>query len=167
MSSSPIDKVIENYQGKDMPIPEYGGLVAIFGTIFAGLVLTSLATRRKSDKLRDLLDVALVGVATHKLSRMAAKDRVTIPFRTPFARFVEKGSPGEVEEESRGTGAQKAIGDLVTCPYCLSPWIATALGFGLLRAPRTTRFVCGLFSSVAISHFLHQGYSILDDAREK
>ena len=69
--------------------------------------------------MRELLDVALIGVATHKFSRMAAKDKVTSPFRAPFSRFLEKGSPGEIEEESRGTGVQKAIGDLVTCPYCL------------------------------------------------
>ena len=101
--------------------------------------------------MRELLDVALIGVATHKFSRMAAKDKVTSPFRAPFSRFLEKGSPGEIEEESRGTGVQKAIGDLVTCPYCLSPWIAAVLGFGLLRVPSTTRFICGLFSSIAIS----------------
>ena len=167
MQNSSISELVKGYEGKEMPLPEYAGLVAVFGTLFAGLVLTSLATRRNDDKLRDLLDVALIGIATHKLSRMAAKDKVTSPFRAPVARFVEKGSPGEVEEESRGTGMQKAIGDLATCPYCLSPWIAAILGFGLLRAPTTTRFVCGLFSSVAISHFLHQSYSVLDDAREK
>jgi Protein of unknown function (DUF1360) len=47
---------------------------------------------------------------------MAAKDKVIRPFRPPFSGFIEKGSPGEVEEGSRGTRVQKASGDLVTCP---------------------------------------------------
>ena len=150
-----------------MTLSEYAGLVAIFSALLAGVTIVAAASPRRDEKELGLVDLALLGVATHKLSRIVAKDRVTSPLRAPFARFIERGSPGEVEEESRGTGAQKAIGDLVTCPYCLSPWIATVLALGLLKAPYLTRIICGLFTSVAISHFLHQSYAIADGAREK
>ena len=164
---NPISKLKDDYHGGDMPLPEYAGLVALFSALLAGMMIVAATTPRRNDKALGLVDLALLGIATHKLSRIAAKDRVTSPLRAPFTRFVERGSPGEVEEESRGTGAQKAIGDLVTCPYCMSPWIATMLAFGLLKAPYLTRIICGIFSSVAISHFLHQSYAIADGAREK
>ncbi len=40
-------------------------------------------------------DFALVSVATHKLSRLLAKDPVTSPLRMPFTRF--EGTSGEAE----------------------------------------------------------------------
>jgi hypothetical protein len=41
----------------------------------------------------------------------------------------------------------------------MAPWCATALGFGLLFAPRVTRFFAGILVSVATSDFLHRAYS--------
>lgn len=87
---------------------------------------------RVTDKKLSLTDIALLGIATHKLSRTVAKDRVTAPFREPFARYEKDGEPGEAEAESRGEGSQKTVGELVTCPYCMSPWVAAALTAGWL-----------------------------------
>ena len=49
-------------------------------------------------------DVLLTGVATHKLSRMISKDRITAFARAPFTEFQERGRPAEVEEKPRGSG---------------------------------------------------------------
>jgi Protein of unknown function (DUF1360) len=38
--------------------------------------------------------------------------------------FDKKLRTGEVPESSRGSGLQKAVGDLVTCPWCVGPWVA-------------------------------------------
>ena len=127
--------------------------------IFAALLLGTLVLSRPRKSAMTLTELALMGVATHKLSRMVTKDRVTSPLRAPFTRYVGDGEPGEVEEESRGQGAQKAVGDLVTCPYCLSPWVACGLTGLWAFSPRSFRLICGLFSSVAVSHFLHHFYS--------
>jgi hypothetical protein len=43
----------------------------------------------------------------------------------------------------------------------MAPWCATALSFGLLFAPRVTRFFAGILVSVAASDFLHRGHSRL------
>jgi hypothetical protein len=40
----------------------------------------------------------------------------------------------------------------------MAPWCATALSFGLLFAPRVTRFFGGILVSVAASDFLHRAY---------
>ena len=103
-------------------------------------------------------DLALLGVATHKLSRLVAKDRITGIIRAPFVNYIRSAGAGEVEEEPRGRGIQRGIGNLVSCPYCMGPWSATALAFGFLFAPRISRFFAGILSSVAVSDFLHRAY---------
>jgi len=37
-------------------------------------------------------------------------------------------SVGEVEEESRGHGIQRGIGNLISCPYCPGPWLRGGTG---------------------------------------
>jgi hypothetical protein len=97
-------------------------------------------------------------VATHKVSRVIAKDRVTAPLRAPFTEFQEEGGPGEVEEKPRGSGLRRAIGELLVCPFCLGQWVATAALAGFAVAPRLTRFVCSIFAAVTISDFLQIAY---------
>src|SRR5438128_3899682 len=105
-----------------------------------------------------LLDLALLGIATHKMSRIIAKDRITGILRAPFVSYIRSASAGEVEEEPRGRGIQRGIGQLISCPYCMAPWCATALAFGLVFAPRLTRFFAGILAIVAASDFLHRAY---------
>jgi hypothetical protein len=52
--------------------------------------------------------------------------------------YIRSSGAGEVEEEPRGRGFQRGIGHLISCPYCMAPWCATALSFGLL-SPRAQR----------------------------
>lgn len=151
-----------NRKPEALPLPQYATLVGIFAfgvTAFLAAVKTS---RHPFPERIGFGDLLLLGVATHKISRLIAKDRVTSPFRAPFARFEKSAGGGEVDEEPRGTGMQRAIGDLVTCPYCVSPWVAAALSCGFIVNPRMTRFLSGIFSCVAISHFMHRLYGGLD-----
>lgn len=144
--------------GEDKPMGSHLVLVAVYNS----LVALFLAWRVRSGKgfperpaARDLL---LAGVATHKLSRVISKDRVTAPLRAPFTEFEGEGGPGEVEERPRGRGIRRAIGELLVCPYCLAQWVATALLAGLTVAPRATRFVCSIFAAVTLSDFLQVLY---------
>ena len=52
-----------------------------------------------------------------------------------------------MEEEPRGEGMQQALGDLLTCPYCIGVWIVTPMWFGMVLAPRLTRFVAGILAT--------------------
>jgi Protein of unknown function (DUF1360) len=77
--------------------------------------------------------------------------------------YIRSAGAGEVEEEPRGHGIQRGIGNLVSCPFCVAPWCATALGFGFLFAPRAARFFAGILASVAVSDFLHRAYVKMKD----
>jgi uncharacterized protein DUF1360 len=144
----------EYAHGEDKPMGSHLALVAVYN----GLVGAFLAYRVRSGKgFPDRIgvsDLVLAGVATHKLCRLIAKDRVTAPLRAPFTEFQEEGGPGEVEETPRGRGMRRAIGELLVCPFCLAQWVATGLFAGLAVVPRVTRFVCSIFAAVTISDFL-------------
>jgi NAD(P)-dependent dehydrogenase (short-subunit alcohol dehydrogenase family) len=85
-------------------------------------------------------------------------DVVTGPVRAPFTAFQELQSPTNVEEQARGTGLRKAIGELLICVFCLGQWIAAFFAYGLVLAPALTRFVASVFAIVTVSDFLHQAY---------
>jgi hypothetical protein len=76
-------------------------------------------------------------------------------------------APGELAEEVRGHGLQHSTGELLSCPMCLSQWVATALTLGLVVAPAPTRLVMGTFSAVAGADFLQHVYVMLQKASEK
>ena len=141
------------------------GSYAVLTAGFLGLVGASLGHAARRDRLPmrvSLADLALVGVASHKLSRLVATDEVTAFARAPFVE-VRAGKNGDVEEEPRGKGPRRAIGELVTCPSCVGQWLAAGLFVGHLFAPRTTRAVSSIFVVDAISDFLHVGYRGLKD----
>ena len=100
-------------------------------------------------------DVVVIAGATHRLSRLVAKDPVTSPLRAPFARFKGTTGPAELAEEVRGSGLRKAIGELLTCPFCTGMWISTGFAAGLVFAPRPTRLAAGTLTALAASDLLH------------
>lgn len=145
------------------PLLPYAILVAIFNTLFGAALVVA---KRSGHWLPERLgagDVVTIGVASHKVSRLIAKDKVTSPLRAPFAELEGKGGLAELEESARGTGARKAIGELLICPYCLGLWVAAGLSLGLLFAPRLTRFVASVFSALTISDFLQVAYKAAEE----
>lgn len=137
-----------------MTMTAYAGVV---GVLAAGARLTG---REVPDGL-PVKDVALSALATHKLSRLLAKDPVTSPLRVPFTAYQDTSGPGELREEVRGSGARKTLGELVTCPFCTSVWVATGITAGLIYLPRTTRLAIGTFAALAGSDMLHFGHAWL------
>ena len=88
------------------------------------------------------------------------KDSVTGAIRAPFTEYRESAGEGEVNEEVRGgTGWRHAVGELVTCPFCLGQWVATAATTSMLVAPDLTRFA-GTICAVGVgSDLLQFGWS--------
>jgi hypothetical protein len=141
------------------PLKSYLILTGFFGLAFASLCAVERPRRRVSKAE----DAALLAIATHKLSRIITRDRVLAPFRAPFTKFEKSAGAGEVEEEIRGHGLHNAIGRLVTCPYCVAPWIAVGMK-GLFRiAPHTTRLLMEVLALTAASDFLNRVYAKLED----
>jgi hypothetical protein len=160
-----VDAQFDEYaHGEERPLRNY----AAFMTVYVGAVgVAALVGRRRGVRLPERIgagDLALMAVATHRVSRLLAKDSITAPVRAPFTRYVEPAGAGEVNEEVRGTGWRHAIGELVACPFCLGQWIGTAFVAGFLFAPRATRVVAGVFGVVAASDALQFGYAALQKA---
>jgi hypothetical protein len=96
----------EGVRGEARPLASYAGFVAVHNAAFVGaLVAARLAGRKLASP--GVGDVALFGVATHKLSRLLAKDKVTAALRSPFAEIEGDGGPAKVEQHPRGTGLRR------------------------------------------------------------
>lgn len=108
----------------------------------------------------------LSAVATHKLSRLITKDPVTSPLRAPFTRYQGQSGPAELQEEVRGTGARKAVGELITCPFCIDMWVATGLVAGFVFLPRVTRLAIDTLAVLAGADLLQFGYSLIEEKEQ-
>jgi len=148
---------------KRPPFGPYLAFMSIFGSLVAAALLAARRQGRELPETVSAADLALVGTASHKASRLISKDKVTSPLRAPFTELEGRGGPAEFEESSRGTGLQKAIGELLICPYCLGLWIVAAFSVGLIFAPRVTRFVASLFSALTISDFFQIAYKAAEE----
>ena len=165
-SSANIDQPepVGGYSHEHRPLAAYSGLVALHGVAF-GAGLTAAARRRGGLPERlSAYDLVTTGIATHKLSRLITKDKVTGFIRAPFVRFQEATGHGEVSEEPRGAGLRLAIGELLVCPYCLAQWIASAFAIGHVGAPRFTRMIAFIYTVETVSDFLQLAYKAGEDA---
>jgi Protein of unknown function (DUF1360) len=108
-------------------------------------------------------DMLLAGVATHKLSRLIAKDKITAFARAPFTEYEQPGGPAEVEERARGEGMRRTVGELLVCPYCLGMWISGGFHVGLVVAPRATRFAASVLTGLTISDFFQIAYKAAEE----
>jgi hypothetical protein len=152
----------EGHSAQHRPLAAYGGVTVAFNGLFAAALLAA----RRADRLPERFgagDTLLLGAATAQLSRLLSKDRVTSVLRAPFTRFKEDAGYGEVEEEARGTGLQRAIGELLICQYCVAQWVAAGLVLGHAVAPRETRVVAGTFAVYGVSNLLNLAYSAAQD----
>ena len=147
-------------QGEDRPLGGYVLVMAVFGALVAGAAGLVAASGRRLPAGIDPWDLLLITAGTHKVSRTLSKDAVTSPLRAPFTRYSGTGGPAEVMEEVRtASGVRHAIGELLTCPFCLDMWIATGFAFGYVFAPRVTRLIAGTFTALAGADFLHLLYA--------
>ena len=145
------------------PLGGYLLLTVLFQALVALGVLLLRRSGRALPESYPVSDVLLAGAATHKLARLIGKDKVTSFVRAPFTEYQGKGGPSEVEETPRGSGLRYAVGELLVCPYCLGLWISTGFGLGLAAAPRATRLVALVLSSLGISDFLQVAYKAAEE----
>lgn len=159
--SGEIKEVYSGYGRDEAPMAAYAGLVGVFLAIFGGFLALSRSVRRDVPLEVPVRDLLLLGVATHKLTRLLALDWVTSFIRAPFSSYQESVGAGEVTEMPRGSGLRRALGELLTCPYCTGQWVAAFLAYGLVLAPAITRFVASVLVMLAISDWLHWIYHAL------
>jgi hypothetical protein len=143
---------------EERPLMSYAVLAGAFFTVLGGALAAARATGRDIER-PGLADVALAGLATQKVSRLLAKDKVTSFLRAPFTRFQDSSGHGELEEAPRGDGLRYAVGELLVCPYCLAQWVAGGIAAGWVLAPRTTRLLSAMWAAQAIADGVQLAYS--------
>ena len=137
----------------------YATLIGIFNTLFVGFLLATRSSKRELPESIQASDIVLLGIATHKASRLITRDIVTSVVRAPFTEFQEPANENELNEQPRGTGWRYTIGKLLSCPFCIGQWIASFFAYGLVLAPRPTRIVASIFTIVTLSDLLHLVYA--------
>ena len=152
----------EYARGEDRPLRGYVATMSVYGGMVAGGAALARVTGRPVPDRISPWDAALIAVATHKLSRLIAKDPVTSPLRAPFTSYRGTQGPAELSEEVRGQGGRKTVGELVTCPFCTGVWVATGLTAGLVYLPRTTRLAMGTLAALAGADMLRFAHAWLD-----
>src|SRR5829696_1105445 len=88
-------------EAEHRPLAGYAVLSGAWAAAMAGGLL---AARGRIPERIGVSDVVLAGIATHKVSRLLAKDKVTSFVRAPFTRYQESAGHGELEEAPRGRG---------------------------------------------------------------
>ncbi|BBU23490.1 DUF1360 domain-containing protein [Mycobacterium xenopi] len=142
------------------PLRGYLAVLGIYAALVALTAVIAAATGRRLPDRWHFQDLITITVGAHKLSRTLAKDSVTSPLRAPFTHYAGSGGPAEVQEESRHDSQPRhSLGELMTCPFCLDMWVATAFVVGLIFAPRLTRLIAGSFSALAGADFLQLAYA--------
>ena len=89
---------------------------------------------------------------------------MTSPLRAPFAEYKGTAGPAELREGVRGQGGRQTIGELVTCPFCTSVWVATGMMAGLVFLPHATRLAVAALAALAGADLLQYGHAVLEKA---
>ncbi|MFF4019682.1 DUF1360 domain-containing protein [Streptomyces sp. NPDC001843] len=147
-----------------------GGYALLAGTFAAGATLFAAVARRRGVRLPPTVppwDVALMGAAAYKGSRLLTRDRITGFVRAPFTRRESEDQAGEVTDAPRGSGVRRAVGELVSCPFCTSAWLVGALVCAYASAPRATRLVCGGFGALTVADWLQYAWTWTQQTTEE
>ena len=110
-----IQTIVAGYEGgESMPLGSFSVLMSLYVATLGGFLFGFSRTGEKLPEKMRVGDLLLLGVATHKVSRLLTKDWVTAPLRAPFTHYEGSAGAGEVKEKSRGRGMQRALGELFT-----------------------------------------------------
>lgn len=110
---------------EERPPETYAGIIAVYLSLLGALA--ALVRRKKAlSKAPPAQELAMLGLATFRFSRLLAYDRVTQVLRLPFVRVGEGYEQLEgTQEEPKGSGLQRSLGQLLNCSWCASVWAGT------------------------------------------
>ena len=133
---------------EERPLPEYAALAATFGAVLAGFL--AVGGRRLPERI-SLTDTVRVGLASYTVGRLIARDRATSFLRAPVTDDPDATEP-------KREGPARALGELVTCPYCIGVWAASGFAYALVLFPRQTRLVTTILGAQAVADFLNAAF---------
>lgn len=125
--------------------------VAVVGTF---LGVTALASARRP-ALPSPTELVMLGLASHRIGRMLAFERVGEPFRAPFTATVPDDSGADETVVARGRGVRWVLGELVSCPTCVATWASLALAIGQRFLPAPTRVLVGVLAAAGVAEVVN------------
>lgn len=147
---------------KKLDQQEEGGTYLTLLGIFLSVFAIFAARTRKGYEIKPF-DLALLALATYRAGRLTAYDKVTEPLRTPFTR-TEKDDSGEEHVVAKGTGIQRALGELISCPTCVGTWIAAGLIYIRTLIPGPTNLLVSVLAATGAAELLDNLASALSQA---
>lgn len=128
-------------------------LVGVFLSVFG--IFAQLFGRRHTRSLAlSRTDLVLLALATFRLGRLVAYDRVWEPLRAPVAQIRPDETGAGETTVPRGQGVRRSLGELVTCPICAGTWIAASLVYGLHLWPGATRLFLTIMGTIGSAELL-------------
>jgi hypothetical protein len=154
----------EYTQGEARPLGADLGAMSVYVGLVGAAAAAIRASGRELPTRIPLGDAVLLTVGTFRLARRIAKDPVTAPVRAPFVSYQGTSGEAEVAEEVREHGGVKhAVGELLTCPFCMAQWVGTGFVLGYVTAPRATRLAALTMTMVAGSDMLQFVYDAIQN----
>jgi hypothetical protein len=150
--------------GEERPLGADLGAMSVYAGAVSAAAVAIRASGRELPTRIPLADFALLTVGTFRLARRIAKDPVTSPLRAPFTTYQGTSGEAEIAEEVREHGGVKhALGELLTCPFCLAQWVGTGFVLSYVTAPRATRLAALTMTMVAGSDLLQFVYDAIQN----
>ena len=115
---------------------------------------TALASGRRP-VLPTPTELVMLGLASHRIGRMLAFERVGEPFRAPFTATVPDDSGADETVVARGRGVRWVVGELVSCPTCVATWASLALAIGQRVLPAPTRVLVGILAAAGVAEVVN------------
>lgn len=136
----------------------YLGLIGTFWAVFG---IVALFQRDSPRTKPTALDFVMLGLATFRLGRVVAFDKVSEPLRAPFTKTVPDESGAGDTVVPAGRGPREVLGELISCPICAGTWIAAGLVYGMQILPGPTRLLIAIMSATGLAEILNAGTEAL------
>ncbi len=120
---------------EELPLGGYSTLTGVFGVAFAGSMALAVRRRGELPPQPSPWDVATIGVATHKLTRLIAKAKVTSFLRAPFTEYEGRSGRAEVSESPQGRGCAAPSASCWSARTASASGWRAALGSASSRRP--------------------------------
>ena len=127
-------------------------LASLFIAAFAAFVSRERPTGKHVEVKP--FEFLLLALATFRLGRMTAFDKVAEPLREPFTVTTEDSYGAAETVEPRGRGWRRVVGELLACPVCTGTWIAAGLVYGLHLLPGPTRVFTTIMATIGATELL-------------
>jgi hypothetical protein len=131
-------------------------LISVFLSVFLGFAsrLSSMKYERRLQQLKPF-DLVLLSLSTYRLGRLVSYDKVFEPIRSVVTETTldETGAGNTVEP--KGRGAQRSLGEMISCPICSGTWIAAGLVYGLQILPNPTRLFLWMSSTIGAAELFN------------